>query len=320
VKSLQKIAKTSSKIKKLIPKKTNSIQMRGDIWDQYTLKHLLQRKPKIIYRGKSRFQNIVLLEAKDVRMYLDKQLQFSSLDERFYHEALVHPAMTMSPNRRNVLILGGGDGFAVREVLKYKDVKTIDLVELDPKIIKVAKRKPISTLNHRSLFDKRVKVHQMDAKLFFPTSKSYQVIIVDFPDPSDKMISKLYTKEFFKRVIKSLAPGGMIVIQSNSTEDMPRVYWSIHHTLKSIGMKTKSYFVYVPSFGDWGFQIASFKNFIPGRKKVPVPNQTLPKNLSTLFKLPSEVLESKNQALPNSLKNLRLYKYYHLDQKSAVAR
>ncbi|MDF2644868.1 MAG: hypothetical protein K0Q73_673 [Paenibacillus sp.] len=317
---MQKIAKTSSKIKKLIPKKTNSIQMRGDIWDQYTLKHLLQRKPKIIYRGKSRFQNIVLLEAKDVRMYLDKQLQFSSLDERFYHEALVHPAMTMSPNRRNVLILGGGDGFAVREVLKYKDVKTIDLVELDPKIIKVAKRKPISTLNHRSLFDKRVKVHQMDAKLFFPTSKSYQVIIVDFPDPSDKMISKLYTKEFFKRVIKSLAPGGMIVIQSNSTEDMPRVYWSIHHTLKSIGMKTKSYFVYVPSFGDWGFQIASFKNFIPGRKKVPVPNQTLPKNLSTLFKLPSEVLESKNQALPNSLKNLRLYKYYHLDQKSAVAR
>ncbi|MDQ0897349.1 fused MFS/spermidine synthase [Paenibacillus sp. V4I7] len=317
---MQKIAKTTSKIKKLIPKKTTSIQMRGDIWDQYTLKHLLQRKPKIIYKGKSRFQNIILLEAKDVRLYLDKQLQFSSLDERFYHEALVHPAMTMSPNRRNVLILGGGDGFAVREVLKYKDVKTVDLVELDPQIIKVAKRKPISTLNHRSLFDKRVKVHQMDAKLFFPTSKSYQVIIVDFPDPSDKMISKLYTKEFFKRVVKSLAPDGMIVIQSNSTEDMPRVYWSIHHTLKSIGMNTKSYFVYVPSFGDWGFQIASFKNFIPGRKKVSVPNQTLPKNLSTLFKLPEEVLESRNTALPNSLKNLRLYKYYHLDQKSAVAR
>ncbi len=290
---MQKMTKTPSKIKKVIPKKPNSNQMRGDIWDQYTLKHLMQRKPKIIYKGKSRFQNIVLLEAKDVRMYLDKQLQFSSLDERFYHEALVHPAMTMSPSRRNVLILGGGDGFAVREVLKYKDVKTVDLVELDPKIIKIAKRKPISTLNHRSLFNKRVKVHQMDAKLFFPTSKSYHVIIVDFPDPSDRVISKLYTKEFFQRVVKSLAPGGIIVIQSNSTEDMPRVYWSIHHTLKSIGMKTKSYYVYVPSFGDWGFQIASFKNFIPGRKKVPVPNQTLPKNLSTLFKLPAEVLESR---------------------------
>ncbi|WP_261301796.1 fused MFS/spermidine synthase [Paenibacillus andongensis] len=280
----------------------------------------MQRKPKIIYKGKSRFQNIVLLEAKDVRMYLDKQLQFSSLDERFYHEALVHPAMTMSTGRRHVLILGGGDGFAVREVLKYKDVKTVDLVELDPKIIKIAKRKPISTLNHRSLFDKRVKIHQMDAKLFFPTSKSYQVIIVDFPDPSDKVISKLYTKEFFQRVVKSLAPGGMIVIQSNSTEDMPRVYWSIHHTLRSIGMKTKSYFVYVPSFGDWGFQIASFKNFVPGRKKVPVPNQTLPKNIATLFKLPSEVLESKKDALPNSLKNLRLFKYYHADQKESVGR
>ena len=308
--------------KKIVTPKPSSI-MRGDIWDQKTLKHLLQRKPKILYKGKSRYQNIVLLEAKDIRMYLDKQLQFSSLDERFYHEALVLPAMTMSPGHRNVLILGGGDGFAVREVLKYRDVKTVDLVELDPKIINMAKSKPISTLNDRSLFDKRVKVYQQDARLFFSrksktNSKAYNVIILDFPDPSDKMISKLYTKEFFRSVVKTLAPGGIIVIQSNSTEDMPRVYWSIYHTLKSIGMFTKSYYVYVPSFGDWGFQIASFKKFIPGRKKVSVPNQTLPKNLSALFKLPKDVRREKNEALPNSLKNLRLFKYYHLDQRDAL--
>jgi spermidine synthase len=313
VKSLQK---------KTLQKKPTT-QNRGDIWDIKTLKHLLQRKPKILYRGKSRYQNIILLEAKDVRMYLDKQLQFSSLDERMYHEALVHPAMTMSPSRHHVLILGGGDGMAAREVLKYKDVKTLDLVDLDPKIIQIAKRKPISTLNHRSLYDKRVRIHQKDARSFFPVaskpnSKSYNVIIIDFPDPSDKVISKLYTKEFFQRIAKSLAPGGIIVIQSNSTEDMPRVYWSIHHTLKSVGMITKSYYVYVPSFGDWGFQIASFKNFIPGRKKVTVPNQTLPKNLAALFRLPKEVLQDKNDALPNTLKNLRLFKYYHSDQKSSL--
>lgn len=298
--------------------------MRGDIWDQQTLKHLLQRKPKILYRGKSRYQNIVLLEAKDIRLYLDKQLQFSSLDERFYHEALVLPAMTMSPSRRNVLILGGGDGFAVREVLKYRDVKSIDLVELDPKMIQIAKRKPMSLLNNRSLYDKRVKIYQKDARTFFPlnpkpNSKTYNVIIVDFPDPSDKMISKLYTKEFFRRVVKSLAPGGIIVIQSNSTEDMPRVYWSIYHTLKSVGMVTKSYYVYVPSFGDWGFQIASFRKMIPGKKKVSVPHLTLPKNLSTLFKLPKEVRAEKSKALPNSLRKLRLFKYYHSDQQSAYS-
>lgn len=298
--------------------------MRGDIWDQQTLKHLLQRKPKILYRGKSRYQNIVLLEAKDIRLYLDKQLQFSSLDERFYHEALVLPAMTMSPSRRNVLILGGGDGFAVREVLKYRDVKSVDLVELDPKMIQIAKRKPMSLLNKRSLYDKRVNIYQKDARSFFPlnpkpNAKSYNVIIVDFPDPSDKVISKLYTKEFFRRVVKSLAPGGIIVIQSNSTEDMPRVYWSIYHTLKSVGMVTKSYYVYVPSFGDWGFQIASFRKLIPGKKKVTVPNLTLPKNLSTLFKLPKEVRAEKNRALPNSLRKLRLFKYYHSDQKSAYS-
>jgi spermidine synthase len=130
---------TQIKSKRLISKKPNSSTVRGDIWDIQTLKHLLQRKPKILYKGKSRVQNIILLEAKDVRLYLDKQLQFSSLDERFYHEALVHPAMTMSPSRRHVLILGGGDGLAVREVLKYQDVKTVDLVELDPKIIQLEK-------------------------------------------------------------------------------------------------------------------------------------------------------------------------------------
>lgn len=296
--------------------------MRGDIWDQQTLKHLLQRKPKILYKGKSRYQNIVLLEAKDVRLYLDKQLQFSSLDERFYHEALVLPAMTMSPSRRHVLILGGGDGFAVREVLKYRDVKSVDLVELDPKMIQIAKRKPMSLLNNRSLYDKRVKIYEKDARSFFPltpkpNSKSYNVIIVDFPDPSDKVISKLYTKEFFRRVVKTLAPGGIFVIQSNSTEDMPRVFWSIYHTLKSVGMLTKSYYVYVPSFGDWGFQIASFRKLMPSKKKVSVPNLTLPKNLSTLFKLPKEVRSEKNKALPNSLRKLRLFKYYHSDQQSA---
>ncbi|MFC5653717.1 fused MFS/spermidine synthase [Paenibacillus solisilvae] len=302
---------------------TSSNIVRGDIWDQKTLKHLLQRKPKILYKGKSRYQNIVLLEAKDIRLYLDKQLQFSSLDERFYHEALVHPAMTMSPSRRHVLILGGGDGFAVREVLKYRDVKTVDLIELDPKMIKIAKSKPVSVLNNRSLFDKRVKVHQKDARLVFsktpkPNSKAYNVIILDFPDPYDKVLSKLYTKEFFKSIAKSLAPGGIIVIQSNSTEDMPRVYWSIYHTLKSVGLFTKSYNVYVPSFGDWGFQIASFKKFVPGRKKVSVANETLPKNLSALFKLPKDLLRDKNAALPNSLKNLRLFKYFQLDQKEAL--
>jgi spermidine synthase len=307
---------TQGKTKMLITKKPKASQIRGDRWDLQTLKHLLQSKPRILYKGKSRYQNIILLEAKDVRLYLDKQLQFSSLDERFYHEALVHPAMTMSPSRRHVLIYGGGDGMAVREVLKYKDVQTVDLVEMDPQIIKMAKSKPISLLNKRSLYDKRVKVLQKDARNFNPNSKSYNVIIVDFPDPSDKVISKLYTKEFFQRIVKSLAPDGIIVIQSSSTEDTPRVYWSIHHTLKSIGMFTKSYFVYVPSFGDWGFQIASFKKLFPSRKKVAVPNQTLPKNLSTLFKLPEEVLEEKNSALPNSLKNLRLFKYYQLDQKS----
>ncbi|XEC93222.1 fused MFS/spermidine synthase [Paenibacillus tarimensis] len=298
-----------------IKRRPNAAKNRGDMWDYVTLKHLLQRKPKILYRGKSRVQNIILLEAKDIRLYLDKQLQFSSLDERFYHEALVHPAMAMAPKREHVLILGGGDGLAIREVLKYKDVKSVDLVEMDPKMIKIARSKPVSTLNNRALFNKRVNVHTKDARIFLKSNpKTYNVIVVDFPDPSDKQICKLYTKEFFKRVTKSLAPDGVIVCQSHSTEDMPRVYWSIYHTLKSIGLNTKSYYTFVPSFGDWGYHVASFKKLLPARAKVTVSNQTLPRNLSAMFKLPREVLDEKYSVLPNSLKNLRLYRYYRLDK------
>lgn len=315
---MQKKTMAPSKSKKLVRSKI----IRGDKWDIQTLKQLLRRKTKILYNGKSRIQSIALLEAKDVRLYLDRQLQFSSLDERFYHEALVHPAMAMSPSRSHVLILGGGDGLAVREVLKHKDVKSVDLVEMDPKMIQLAKKKPISAINNRSLYDKRVKVHLKDARKFFPAvlkpnAKKYNVMVVDFPDPSDKTVSKLYTTQFFRRIVKSLAPDGVVVIQSCSTEDTPRVYWSIYHTLKSIGMFTKSYYVYVPSFGDWGFHVASYKKLNPGQAKVTVPTETLPKKLSSLFKLPEEVVAEKNYASPNSLKNLRLFKYYRADQEDA---
>lgn len=288
------------------------------------MKHLLKERPKILYRGKSRYQNIMLLEAKDVRLYLDRQLQFSSLDERIYHEALVHPAMSMTPYRSHVLILGGGDGFAVREVLKYKDVKSIDLVELDPRMIQIAKKKPVSVLNGRSLFDKRVKIHLTDARKFISASrktgsKRYNVIIMDFPDPSDQALSKLYTREFLGRIVKLLAPGGKLVIQSNSTEDKPSVYWSIYHTLRSLKMHTKSYAVYVPSFGDWGFQLASAAYFNPSKFKPIVPNRTLPRNFSSLFKLPKELLLERNRVKPNSLKKLRLFKYWHRDQNSDLS-
>jgi spermidine synthase len=294
--------------------------IRGDYWDLIALKHLLKERPVILYRGTSRYQNILLLEARDVRLYLDRQLQFSSLDERIYHEALVHPAMSMTPRRSHVLILGGGDGFAVREALKYKDVKSVDLVELDPRMIQIARSRPVSVLNGRALFDKRVKIHLMDARKFLPASrppgsKRYNVVILDFPDPSDRALSKLYSKEFLGRIAQSLAPGGKLVVQSNSTEDKPSVYWSIYHTLRSLGMQTKSYSVYVPSFGDWGFQLASYSAFNPGRCKPLVPNRTLPRSFSALFRLPKELLRKKGGAKPNTLTKLRLFKYWRKENR-----
>lgn len=121
-------------------------------------------------------------------MYLDEQLQFSSLDEHAYHEALVHPIFAASLSPRRILILGGGDGLALREVLKYKEVKEIDLVEIDADVVNAAMNvKELKKLNQRSFEDSRVTVHIQDAVDYLSlNSACYDIIIVDFPDPTNK--------------------------------------------------------------------------------------------------------------------------------------
>ncbi|WP_245947296.1 spermidine synthase [Bacillus taeanensis] len=284
---------------------------RGDVWDQEMLKHLLQSNHEILFQDKSEYQDIVMLRAIDVRMYLNEQLQFSTLDERFYHEALVHPAMTMAKDRSRILILGGGDGFALREVLKYDDVKEVDLVELDPIMLNLARKEPLRNYNEGALLDPRVSLHVMDAQNYFTsTIPSYNVIIVDFPDPADAVISKLYTKEFFRKMAMYLMNDGILVCQAHSPEDAPRVFWSIGLTMQSAGFYSLGYKVYVPSFGDWGFHIASKQGKVK-LSTVSVPHYTLPKDLSKLFTLPEELREEKGNSAVNSLDNLILHEIYN---------
>ncbi|WP_052307742.1 spermine/spermidine synthase domain-containing protein [Bacillus timonensis] len=292
--------------------KENFLEKSGDVWDKATLNYLLNGNSKEIYNRKSLYQDIVILEVPDIRMYLDEQLQFSSVDEKFYHEALVHPAMFSLSNCSNVLILGGGDGFALREVLKYPEVKHVDLVELDPMVIKLAKSSPIVKLNKGSLKDKRVHIHEMDAQDFFSNDTPlYQLIIVDFPDPQNDDISKLYTKEFFSRISQYLDKDGILVCQSHSPEDAPRVYWSIGLTLQSTGLTTCSYQTYVPSFGMWGYHLASKnKDAAFLRKSNSIPTDTLPDDLSSLYHFPKSILEEKEHAVVNTLSNLTLHEIY----------
>ncbi|WP_404446567.1 polyamine aminopropyltransferase [Sutcliffiella horikoshii] len=224
----------------------------------FSFEQRLYRDP-IIFNEQSTYQQIILTkEQGDLRLFLDGQLQFSSTDEYRYHETLVHPAMGLSENRENVLVLGGGDGLAVRELLKYEEIKSITLVDLDPNVVELAKTNhDLVDLNEQAFEDKRVKVVHEDAFNFLEKSSDlYGTILVDLPDPNNESLNKLYTLEFYQLIRNHLLPGGSVMIQATSPTFATEVYWGIDKTVQAAGLETSNLHVDIPSFGDWGFVLA----------------------------------------------------------------
>lgn len=214
----------------------------------------------IVHTEQTRHQEITLTrsrDGRDLRLFLNGDLQFSSLDEHRYHESLVHPAM--AGPRERVLVLGGGDGLALREVLRYPDVREVVEVELDARMIELARSRPdLRQLNAAALEDPRVRVVVADAfKWLREGSERFDVVIVDFPDPDSEDLAKLYSTELYSMVARRhLARGGRMVVQSGSPYFAPEAFWGIEATVRAAGLQAVPYHVDVPSFGDWGFVLA----------------------------------------------------------------
>jgi spermidine synthase len=216
-------------------------------------------------------ESLTLGGAKDVRLFLNGDLQLSSRDEYRYHESLVHPALGAwsaahadAAGPRRVLVLGGGDGMAVREVLRRPGVAHVRLVDLDPEMTRLAREDPrLREMNRGSLRDRRVTVTNADAfgwvrRLSGPDARSYDVVIVDFPDPDDLGLARLYTAEIYGMIrTRALAPGGVMAVQSGSPYFAPDAFWSVGATLRLAGWRGRPYHVDVPTFGDWGFWLAT---------------------------------------------------------------
>lgn len=220
--------------------------------------HFLYRD-EVVLSKQSSYQNIVLTRwNKDIRLFLNGNLQFASVDEHRYHEALVHVPMNATTHREKVLVLGGGDGLAAREILKYQDVVRIDIVDLDAAVTDLAKNHPVfRQLNQQSFDHPKIHVINEDAYKFVEKSSDvYNVVIIDLPDPSSESLAKLYTKEFYQLIQKRLAADGVVVSQSTSVYFAPDAYWCIHNTLQTVLPATIAYHAYVPTFGDWGFNLA----------------------------------------------------------------
>jgi len=247
----------------------------------------------IIKRVQSPYQRIVLTRrGKDVRLFLNGDLQLSTVDEYRYHEGLVHPAMSATPSKKQVLVLGAGDGMALREVLKWKEVEHVVLIELDPEVVKIASRHPqLKALSNNALEDSRVEIINADAFLRAPTLKdNFDVIIADFPDPDQDAIAKLYSEGFYRRLLTRLTDTGVLVTQASSSFFAPKVIACIAATLSEVGLKVNPYTVNVPSFGPWGFVLASRHQLNLDKMQLAVETRFLTEPiLHNLFELPKDI-------------------------------
>lgn len=213
----------------------------------------------IVFSKSSPYQRIIVTSDKGItKLYLNNNLQFSSADEYRYHEALVHPGLSRIKKPKHVLILGGGDGLAVREVLKYPSVDSITLVDLDSAVTSIFRNSEfLSVLNNHALSSSKLNVINTDAFSWLKNNQRvFDFIIIDFPDPSNFSVGKLYSTSFYREIKKALAPAGAFVVQSTSPYIARKAFWCVNNTIAATGFKTLPYHVYVPSFGEWGYVMA----------------------------------------------------------------
>ena len=239
-----------------------------------------QYQAPVVISAQSPYQRIAVTRRNDqLRLYLNGNLQFAQSDEYRYHEALVHPVMAAYAEGaapRRAAVLGGGDGMAVREILKYPGVESITLIELDPNMTRMFSTDPLLTpLNQSSLTHPKVRIVNADAFTWLQQhDEVFDVIVVDFPDPTNFSVGKLFTNSFYSVLDSRLAQGGYAVVQTTSPLIARKSFWTVVQTIESVGFTATPYHAHVPSFGEWGFVIAS-------RRPWRLP-QTLPQNLRFL--------------------------------------
>ena len=292
-----------------------SVILVAGFWQSTNLTTIIENRlylNRIIYKEQTPYQKIVVTATNGrIQLYINGAIQFDSIDEYRYHESLVHPVMLSAKTHENILVIGGGDGMALREVLKYQDVEKVTLVDLDPAITTLfQKHKTLSRLNQHSYDNPKVTVVNQDAWKFIEQSRVlYDVIIIDLPDPNNISLSRLYSRSFYNLLKKQLSKGGAMVTQASSPLYTHKAFWSIEHTMRDVGVYTLPYHTYIPSFGEWGFVLAS-------KLKIELDSTKLPKGLkyinydmlqkSIIF--PPDIAKIKVQS--NTLTKHHLIEYY----------
>jgi spermidine synthase len=269
----------------------------------------------IIHAQTTPYQRLIVTRWQDdLRLYINGNLQFSSRDEYRYHEALVHPALASLPSAKKVLVLGGGDGLAVREVLRYPNIQHVTLVDLDPAMTQLfSTNAELTTLNQHALTQKKVTVINDDAGKWLETHQGiYDVIIADFPDPSNFGLGKLYSVPMYRLIKQHLAQTGIFVVQSTSPYFAKQSFWCIDATLKEAGFFTYPYHALVPSFGEWGYVLAKKQDNYQIPTHYHLPMKFLDADSTRLmFSFAPDMQPVKVEA--NHLNNQALVHYFEQD-------
>lgn len=264
------------------------------------------------------YQRIVVTKNKrGFKLYLSGNLQFDSQDEYRYHESLVHPAMCLAHNPKHILVLGGGDGLAVREILKYPDIESITLVDIDPAMTSLHQDyPPLAELNEHALDDDRVTMVNRDAMIWLEECEdTFDAVIIDFPDPNSFSLGKLYTARFYRLLKSRMSDDATIGIQCTSPLIARKSYWCILRTMESAGFIVRPYRVSVPSFGVWGFALAHQS---PSDAKPRLPQQLNDRLrflddqiMDSMFELPRDLQPVDVEI--NRLNNQSLVRYYEAE-------
>ena len=274
---------------------------------------------EIVHAETTPYQRIVVTRWRDdLRLFLNHNLQVSSHDEYRYHEALVHPGLAALPAARRALVLGGGDGLALREILKYPGVEAVTLVDLDPAMTGLfATAPPLAALNGGALTSPRVTVVNADALQWLEESREhFDFIVIDFPDPANFALGKLYTSAFYRLLEKRLAARGLIVVQSTSPLYARQSFWCVVTTLEDAGFRTAPYHAMVPSFGEWGFIIAGRQEFVPVAVDPKKTRFLTPEIVPDLFRFPADM--ARVPAEVNRLNNQVLVRYFEQEWRKVV--
>ena len=277
----------------------------------------------VVFTAQSAYQRIVVTNGNaGHRLFLNGNLQFAERDEYRYHEALVHPVMAAFASGggtpKKVAVLGGGDGMAVREILRYPGVESVTLVELDPAMTRLFTEQPtLAKLNGGSLKSPKVKIVHDDAfRWLEQTDESFDAIVVDFPDPTNFSIGKLYTNSFYALLDRRLAASGYAVVQTTSPLVARKSFWTVVQTIESVGLLATPYHANVPSFGEWGYVIASHR---PWHMPTALPNGLRflnPHTLPLLFDFPLDMARVPAQV--NRLSNQVLVTTYETEWGKVV--